>query len=50
MEEKLDNKYLLEKQKETLKIFLKNGVISKDLYDFEIETLTKKIKITEEEK
>lgn len=45
MEEKLDNEFLLKKQIETLKIFLEKGVISKETYDFEIETLTKKIKI-----
>lgn len=45
MEEKLDNEFLLKKQIETLKIFLEKGVISKETYDFEIETLTKKIKV-----
>lgn len=45
MEEKLDNEFLLKKQIETLKIFLEKGVISKETYNFEIETLTKKIKV-----
>lgn len=45
MEEKLDNEFLLKKQIETLKIFLEKGVISKETYDFEIKTLTKKIKV-----
>lgn len=45
MEEKLDNEFLLKKQIETLKIFLEKGVINKETYDFEIETLTKKIKV-----
>lgn len=45
MEEKLDNEFLLKKQIETLKIFLEKGVISKETYDFEIEALTKKIKV-----
>ena len=44
-ENKKDNQYLLEKQLETLKIFLQNGVITKELYEYEVKVLTKKVKV-----
>ena len=43
--DKLDNKYLIEKQLETLKLFYERKLLTKEQYDFEVETLTKKIKI-----
>lgn len=42
---KKDNAYLLEKQLETLKLFYERKLLTKEQYEFEIETLTKKIKI-----
>ena len=44
-ENKLDNKYLLEKQLETLKIFYERKLLTKEQYDFEIKTLTTKINV-----
>lgn len=41
---KYDNKYLLERQLEMLKTFLDRKLLSKEQYDFEVETLTKRIK------
>ena len=32
--QKIDNKYLLEKQLETLKLFLERNLITKDSYDY----------------
>lgn len=43
--QKIDNKYLLEKQLETLKLFLERNLITKEIYDYEVEVLTTKIKI-----
>ena len=43
--DKLDNKYLLEKQLETLKLFYERKLLTKEQYEFEVETLTKRIKI-----
>ena len=40
---KKDNKYLLEEQLETLKLFYERKLLTKEQYDFEVETLTKKI-------
>ena|GEM_PF-2056919 len=47
---KYDNKYLLERQLEMLKIFLDRHVITEEQYEFEVETLTKRIKTNEDEK
>lgn len=44
-DKKLDNKWLLEKELETLKLFYERKLLTKEQYDFEIKTLTKKIKI-----
>ena len=43
--QKKDNKYLLEKQLETLKLFLERNLITKEQYDFEVKILTEKIKL-----
>ena len=43
--EKKDNKYLLEKQLETLKLFYERKLLTKEQYEFEIKTVTAKIKI-----
>ena len=43
--EKKNNKYLLEKQLETLKLFYERKLLTKEQYDFEVKTLTEKIKI-----
>ena len=42
--DRLDNKYLLEKQLETLKLFYERKLLTKEQYEFEVETLTTKIK------
>jgi len=42
---KKDNKYLLEQQLETLKLFYEQNLLTKEQYDFEVKTLTEKIKI-----
>jgi len=44
-EKKKDNKYLLEKQLETVKIFYDKKLLTKEQYEFEVKTLTTKIKI-----
>jgi len=44
-ETKCDNKYLLEKQLETLKLFLERKLLTKEQYEFEVQTLTTRIKI-----
>ena len=44
-DKKFDNKYLLERQLEMLKIFYERNLLSKEQYDFEIKTLREKIKI-----
>lgn len=41
---KADNKYLLEKQLETLKIFYERKLLTKEQYEYEVEFLMKKIK------
>ena len=43
-ETKYDNKYLLERQLEMLRTFLEKKIITQEQYDFEVETLTKRIK------
>ena len=45
LEQKKNNKYLLEKQLETLKLFFERKLLTKEQYEFEVETLTTKIKI-----
>lgn len=40
---KKNNKFLLEKQLETLKLFLERNVITKEQYEYEIKVLTSKI-------
>ena len=42
---KPDNKWLLEKQLETLQIFYDRKLLTKEQYEFEVQTLTTKIKI-----
>ena len=43
--QKIDNKFLLEKQLETLKLFLERNLITKEQYEYEVKVLTTKIKI-----
>ena len=42
---KIDNKYLLEKQLEMLKIFYDRKLLTKEQYEFEIKTLKDKIRL-----
>ena len=42
--EKKDNKYLLEKQLETLKLFYDRKLLTKEQYEFEVNVLKEKIK------
>ena len=44
--EKKDNKYLFKQQLETLKLFYEWKLLTKEQYDFEVKTLTEKIKIS----
>ena len=44
-EEKYDNKYLLERQLEMLKIFYERHLLTKEQYEYEIEVLTTKIRV-----
>ena len=44
-EQKIDNKYLLEQQLETLKLFLERKLITQEQYDYEVKVLKEKIKI-----
>ena len=46
-EKKYDNKYLLERQLEMIKIFYERKLLSKEQYDFEVKTLTTRIKTNE---
>ena len=43
-EKKKNNKYLLEKQLETLKLFFERKLLTQEQYEFEVKTLTTKIK------
>ena len=43
--QKIDNKYLLEKQLETLKLFLERNLITQEQYEYEVQVLTTKIKV-----
>ena len=47
-EKKYDNKYLLERQLEMIKIFYERKLLSKEQYKFEVKTLTTRIKTDEE--
>ena len=47
---KKDNKYLLEQQLETLKLFYERKLLTREQYDFEVKTLTEKIKINNSDK
>ena len=44
-DKKIDNKYLLEKQLETLKIYYDRKLLTKEQYEFEIKTLKDKIRL-----
>ena len=44
-DKKLDNKWLLEKELEMLKLFYERKLLTKEQYDFEVKTLTEKINI-----
>ena len=43
--QKIDNKFLLKKQLETLKLFLERNLITKEQYEYEVQVLTTKIKV-----
>ena len=43
-EKKYDNQYLYESQLETLKLFYERNLLTKEQYEFEVKTLTEKIK------
>ena len=43
-EKRYDNKYLLERQLEMLKLFYERKLLTKEQYEFEIRTLTTRIK------
>ena len=47
-EARYDNKYLLERQLEMLRTFLEKKIITREQYDFEVDTLTKRIKTDED--
>ena len=44
---KFDNKYLLERQLEMIKLFYERKLLTKEQYEFEVQTLTAKIKTDE---
>ena len=44
---KFDNKYLLERQLEMLKLFYERNLLTKEQYEFEVDTLKSKIKTDE---
>ena len=46
-EKKYDNKYLLERQLEMIKIFYERKLLTKEQYEFEVQTLTIRIKTDE---
>lgn len=46
-EKKYDNKYLLERQLEMIKIFYERKLLTKEQYEFEVRTLTMRIKTDE---
>ena len=43
--QKKDNRFLLEEQLKTLKLFLERNLITKEQYEYEVKVLTTKIKI-----
>ncbi len=43
--QKIDNKFLLEKQLETLKLFLERNLITQEQYEYEVQFLTRRISI-----
>ena len=47
--QKIDNKYLLETQLETLKLFLERSLITQEQYEYEVNVLTTRIKIKDSE-
>ena len=47
--DKIDNKFLLEKQLETLKLFLERNLITKEQYEYEVQVLTTRINIKDSE-
>jgi len=46
-EKKFDNKYLLERQLEMIKLFYERKLLTKEQYEFEVKTLTTRIKTDE---
>ena len=46
-EKKYDNKYLLERQIEMIKIFYERRLLTKEQYEFEVQTLRARIKTDE---
>ena len=42
---KYDNKYLLERQLEMIKLFYEKHLLTQEQYEYEVQTLTTKIKI-----
>lgn len=44
---KYDNKYLLERQLEMIKVFYERKLLTKEQYEFEVRTLTTRIKTDE---
>ena len=47
--QKIDNKFLLEKQLETLKLFLERSLITQEQYEYEVQVLTTRINIKDSE-
>ncbi len=47
-EKKFDNKYLLERQLEMIKMFYERKLLTKEQYEFEVQTLTTRIKTDDE--
>ena len=47
--QKIDNKFLLEKQLETLKLFLERNLITQEQYEYEVQVLTTRIIIKDSE-
>ena len=43
--QKIDNKFLLEKQLEMLKLFLERNLITQEQYEYEVQFLTSRIRI-----
>ena len=47
--QKIDNKFLFEKQLETLKLFLERNLITQEQYEYEVQVITTRIKIKDSE-